>query len=189
MGQITICHKGSLGKSDNTLNEYHNEINDELLNHKLDAISKAVTDDEKYASYLVGMGGIPKSTYIMIEKKLKANVIWKCSLLTGCFRILNFAVASYAGLIKISDPTKIPELFSVLIEQSMAGLYIFPKSYEAEFIKLVKKNPLPDYSDFGIKQFKDYFFYMVDADNVESATGIYEIVSYGVNADYISKFL
>ena len=191
MSQITIRQTGGLGENENTLCEYDNEVSFDLLNHRLKIISDAMSHDngKEYACYLVGMGGLPKSAYLDIQKKFDADVVWVDSLLPKYIKILSCIVASYAGLVKINDPKELPDIFSLMIDQSMAGIYFFPKEYESEFVSLVKKNPLPESSDFGIKEFKDYFFYMVDADNAESSTGIYEVVSYGVCASFISNHL
>ncbi len=189
MSQIIIRQTGGLVENKNTLCEYDNEVDCELLAHRLNTIADALSGDEKYVCYLVGMGGLPKSIYLEIQNTFDADVIWNSSLLPKCIKLLSCIVASYAGLVKINDFKEIPDIFSLLIEQSMAGIYFFPKEYETEFVALVKQNPLPNSSDFGIKKFNDYFFYMVDADNSDSTTGIYEVVSYGIGANFISKHL
>jgi len=178
-----------LGVSDNTLCEYDNEVGFDLLNHRLKVISKVVTCDNEHVCYLVGMGGVPKRTYFEIKNKFYADVIWHGSLLPKGMRFLSCIVASYAGLVKVNDPRDISDIFSLMIQQSMAGIYYFPKEYEDRFVYLVKINPISECSDFGIKKFQDYFFYMADADNSESHTGIYEVVSYGVGAKFISGYL
>ena len=185
MGQITIRQTGGLGKNENTFCEYDNEVSLDFLNHKLALIASALDDNRQYACYFVGMGGLPKSSYLKLKYNFNVSVVWNESLLPRYLRFLDCIVASHAGLLKVSNPMCITDLFPIMIDQTMAGIYVFPKSYEAEFIELVKKNPLPENIDFGIKKFKDYFFYIVDADNVESSTGVYEIISYGCDAAYI----
>ncbi len=189
MGKISVKEIGSLGKSENTLSEYDNEINFELLQHKLRRIAKAVENSEGCVCYVMGMGAHTKDTYCKLKKIVGVDLVWFGSLLPKYTRIFSPLVASYAGLLKILDTEKIPSVFSVLVEQSMAGIYVFPDSFESQFVELVKSNPLPKDYDFGIKSKKNYFYYIVDADNSESSTGIYEIVSYGVDASFISNYL
>ncbi len=104
-------------------------------------------------------------------------------------KLLSSLIASHAGLVKIIDLKKLPEVFLTLSEQSMVGLYVLPKVIEKQFVQRIKSNITPESYDFGIKKNRDYFFYIVDGDNYESSTGIYEIVSYGVDANYIAEVL
>ena len=69
----------------------------------------------------------------------------------------------------------------------MAGIYLFPKNHELKFIEIITNNISSSSFDYGVKKYDDYFFYVVDADNYESSTGIYEIVSYGKRCPYISE--
>ncbi len=64
----------------------------------------------------------------------------------------------------------------------MAGIYIFDESLERSFVEEVKRDPSPADYTFGLNQANDYFLYVVDADNSESSTGIYEILSFGFQA-------
>jgi hypothetical protein len=187
MGRITVQEIGCLGKSENTLNEYDNEISLELLKNKLERIATAAQDNDSYVCYIMGMGAHPKSTYEKLKKTVGVDLIWCGSLLPKYARIFSPFIASYAGLFKVLSTEKIPDIFLALVEQSMAGIYIFPKSFELQFVSAVKSNPMPKDYDFGTKLNKDYFYYIVDADNTESSTGVFEIVSYGVDASFISS--
>ena len=64
----------------------------------------------------------------------------------------------------------------------MAGVYLCPTGREHDFEKAVKANKLPNELDFGLKTDSRFFYYVLDVDNAESSTGIYEIVSYGAKA-------
>ena len=64
----------------------------------------------------------------------------------------------------------------------MAAIYVLPHSAEQEFVTEVRNNPSPSDYGFGTTERDDYFIYMVDADNRESSTGVFEIVSYGGGA-------
>lgn len=188
MGKISLQEIGGLGKSENTLSEYDNEIRFDLLQNKLERISKAVQNSDGYVCYVMGMGAHPKDTYRKLRKTVGVDLVWLDSLLPKYARVFSPFIASYAGLFKVFDADKIPSIFFTLVEQSMAGIYVLPKSFEPQFVGLVKNNPFPKDYDFGIKSKKDYFFYIVDADNSESSTGIFEIVSYGVDADFIAGY-
>jgi len=182
MGKVNIRSLGNLGAHENTLNEYDNEISEELLDHHLDQITSVYRDSEGFVCYVLGMGAQPKSTYTELRKESGIEVIWSKSILSGPSKLLSVLVASHAGLIKISAPEKLPSVVKTLCHLSMAGIYVFDQSMEKDFVDRVIRNPLPEEFDFGIKSDEGYFFYMVDADNAESSTGIYEIVSYGKSA-------
>lgn len=64
----------------------------------------------------------------------------------------------------------------------MAALYSVSQGLEAEFVSKTKAQGARKHHDFGIKQDPAYFIYMVDADSMESSTGVYEIVSMGRGA-------
>ena len=189
MGRITFNKGSGLGKSKYTKTEYCNEITYELLVHRLKRITSIVKNTEGFVCYVVGMGAQPKSVYAELKKEEGIKVVWNGCFLPKYLHIFRWVIASDAGLVKITDFAKLPELFLTMVEQSMAGIYFFRSSRETEFLESVIKN----YSmksqdhDFTIKGDSDYFFYIVDADNIESSTGIYEIVSYGVDASNIAK--
>lgn len=188
MGKINIASLGGLGFSENTSNEYDNEVTEDLLDHHLSKIASIYRDSEGYVCYVFGMGAQPKSTYEELKKKSGIEVIWSQSILSSPFKVLSLLIASHAGLIKILDPNRLPNVTKKLCHLSMAGIYIFNKSMEEDFVARVLENPLPERYDFGIKEDEHYFLYIVDADNEESSTGIYEIVSYG-KASNFSQFI
>jgi len=189
MGKINISSLGGLGSHENTLNEYDNEVTEELLDHHLNQIASIHEDSEGCACYVLGMGAQPKSTYAELRKESGIEVIWSKSILSGPSKLLSILVASHAGLIKISESEKLPSVVKKLCHLSMAGIYIFDQSMEQDFVDRVIRNPLPKEFDFEIKEDSGYFFYMVDADNAESSTGIYEIVSYGKGASAFASVM
>ena len=189
MGKVNIGSLGSLGAHENTLNEYDNEISEELLDHHLNQIASIYGGSKGCVCYTFGMGAQPKSTYAELRKEPDIEVIWSDSILSGAFKILSVFMASYAGLVKVSAPEKLPSVVKTLCHLSMAGIYIFDQSMEKDFVDRVLRNPLPEEFDFGIKNDEGYFFYMVDADNAESSTGIYEIVSYGKGASDFASMM
>lgn len=189
MGKLDIRSLGGLGPHANTLNEYDNEVSEELLDHHLNQIASTYEDSKGYVCYVLGMGAQPESIYSELRRESGLEVVWSDSILSGVSKILSVFMASYAGLVKIASPEKLPGVVKRLSHLSMAGIYIFDQSMERDFVERVLKNPLPEEFDFGIKDDSRYFLYMVDADNSESSTGIYEIVSYGKNASGFAKVM
>ena len=189
MGKVNIRSLGCLGSHENTLSEYDNEVSEELLDHHLNQIASIYKDREGYVCYVLGMGAQPKSIYVELRKELGIEVVWSKSILSGPSKVFSIFMASYAGLVKISVPEKLPNIVKKLCHLSMAGVYIFDQSMEHSFVNRVIENPLPKEFDFKIKDDDGYFFYMVDADNAESSTGIFEIVSYGKGASDFASVL
>ena len=167
----------------NTENEYDCEVREEKVISVVNKISQSdYFLDEGKSCYVVGMGGHPKSTYKDLGKEEGIKVIKYESVLPGFSKILAPIVASYAGLVKIENSDKLSTVFTKLINLSMASIYCFDSSIENEFVQLARESLLPEERGFNIKSDRGYFWYMVDADNAESSTGIYEIVSYGHDA-------
>lgn len=187
MGKFNLSVVGGLGFHENTSVEYDNEVSSELLDHHLSGIVSTYKKIEGCACYVFGMGAQPRSTYADLEKESGVKVIWSGSLLSGPSKILSLVVSSQAGLVKVTDPNKLPLVVRRLCYLSMAGVYIFDQNIEERFVAKVLENPLPEKYDFGVKDDPSYFFYLVDADNFESSTGIYEIVSYGKSASWFEK--
>jgi hypothetical protein len=181
MGKINI---GSLGQSKKHRNEkrsFDNEINFNRVEYKLIKLSKIESLlEESKVCYIYGMGAHSKSTYDLLAKLSGVELKWKTSLLPFWLRPLSIVIASYAGLIKIVSITAMTEVFMKLAESSMVGLYIFDSKHELDFINATKKSKLSVDGDFLIKSDPSYLIYQVDADNYESSTGVYEIVSYGI---------
>lgn len=182
MGKLNIGSLGGFGFHENTLNEYDKEISKELLDHQLNQIASICKGNKGYVCYVLGMGAQPKSIYEDLRKEFGVEVVWSDSILSGAFKVLSVFMASYAGLVKISSPEKLPGVFKRLCHLSMAGIYVFDQSREEHFVDCVIKNPLPEDFDFGVKGDRSYFFYMVDGDNAESSTGMYAVISYGKSA-------
>lgn len=124
------------------------------------------------------------------------EVVWSKSLIPAVLAPLRLVVASYGCLLRITDLSKVEQAFATVVEKSMAALYSVSRGLEKEFVSRTKAGGAPRHHDFGMKQDPAYFIYMVDADSVESATGLYEIVSMGreaseclqeVFADYLAS--
>src|SRR3546814_4835098 len=84
----------------------------------------------------------PRGTYASLLGEACVEVVWESSVLPRGMRWLGF-VASEAGLVKVLDYRKLPEIFARISTLSMAGIYIFDESLERSFVEEVKRNPSP----------------------------------------------
>lgn len=184
MGKINLTSIGGLGFSSNTLNEYDNEVSEELVDHHVERIASIYAESQGLSCYIIGMGGQSRDVYREVSNEVGVEVIWTSSILPGVTKLLSFFMASQAGLIKVLSPEKLKIVFKSIRGSSMAGIYIFEDSLEDQFVKRVTDCVLPKEFDYGVKCDPRYFFYIVDADNAESATGLYEIVSYGTESEF-----
>jgi hypothetical protein len=183
MGKLILKDLGGFSKNPNTEEEYDDEVSEKRISEVLNKVasSPCLISEEKVC-YIFGMGAQPKSVYENLEKQDGIEVIWYGSILPRYMRFLGGVVASYAGLIRVDNPNILADTFNKLVVASMAGVYCFSQKYEKKFISDIKMNPIPRVYDYSVKDDKGYFFYVIDADNSESATGMFEIISYGVAA-------
>jgi hypothetical protein len=183
MGKINLKEIGNVGgdkKHPNTRNEYEAEVTFDRVDYVIEKIMSADQIWENKVCFVFGMGAHTLSTYFKLHKIPGVEVIWYHSLFPFYFAFLRPIIASYAGLVCIKNKNNLSHVFKTLIDSSMAGIYIVDKSYKKDFIFSVTNEPLPKNYEYGIKKDKQYFLYIVDADNYESKTGIYEFVSYGI---------
>ena len=82
---------------------------------------------------------------------------------------------------KIKNISYIDTIFDKLTEQTMGELYLLNRKEEAVFLSKIQTVNSPLEISEYIKQLPDFFMYQLDADNVESETGMLEIISYGDN--------
>jgi hypothetical protein len=186
MGRMHIKELGGFRSSENTLDEYDNEVSEELLDHHLKRIAAILGESEDSVCYVLGMGAQRKETYMALQKESGIDVVWTRSILPGLLKVLSVVVASYSGLVKVLDSQKLPSVTAKLSHLSMAGIYIIDRSREKEFIDCVSKYPVSRDFDFGVKSDSRYFLLLVDADNSESSTGIMEVVSCGRNSALVN---
>jgi len=179
MGQIVL--KGySPKRHPNTLIEYNREVTYDEVEAFLENISNEKGLFENKSVFIHGLGSQPRSVYEQLKKTPGVRVVWYKSVLSGFFKPLSLFIASYAGLVKIVNNELLKDVFLRLSEKAMVGLYIFDASLETDFIGITqKKNQFEDV-DYQAKEDRSYFVYYVDADNFEASTGIYEIISYGI---------
>ena len=182
MGKISIGSSHKYIEHPNTLKKFDREVQLERVEYTVTQIAKSTSINmADKVCYMYGMGSQPESVYSELKYLKGIDVIWYDTILPKIFKPLSFIVASYTGLIKVSDNSFLSKTFIKLIEMAMAGIYIFNKDYQDEFISQIKHNRRSPVSDHIIKKDPSYFIYQVDADNNESSTGIFEIISYGKN--------
>jgi hypothetical protein len=179
MGEILLKVIDGTPRHKNTVQEYSKEIAEDRYRYVLDKISQNIPSGK--VCYVFGMGKHPKSTYVALKSSHGIEVVWYGSLLPNYFGPLRLLVASYEGIVKIFDPNKVKGVFETLSKMAMVGVYIFDANMENAFIETVKSKKYSQYADEVIKEDKGYFIYKIDADSVESSTGIFEIVSYGID--------
>lgn len=173
MGRVVTSRARLLANSETTESEFDRLVSPEHIKETLIAISSAPIEGK--SCYVFGMGGHPKSSYEEIRKLDGTRVLFCRSLLGGFLGVLSGIVASYEGLVKITDPARISEVFLKLAERSMVGLYIFDPVFEDKFQHLAMSTDRSTY-DFSVKGDPGYVMYFADMDSVD---GIVEIVSFG----------
>ena len=190
MGQLLLnrtTDQKAFESSPHTGSEYDLEGSPGSVLSHVGLIQDALNDLDK-SCYVIGFGGIAKDKYQKLAEIPGANLVFLSSHLPKPLLFLSWLVASYEGVIKISNHCTLASIFSTLSEQSMAGIYIFDKSIEDAFLENacdIKSSSL----SYGIKADPAYFIYVADCDSYESSTGIYEIVSYGVSASFVPEQL
>lgn len=189
MGKLDVKFLGGLGEISDGATEYDNEISEEFLAHRIKCISKALSEHSDKSCYFVCFGAQPYAIFKKVELISDVKLMFSKSLLNFWLKPLSAIVASHAGVIKVTNSMALPKLFELLSGQTMVGVYVFGADQESHFMVKVKENILPEDFSFGVRVDEQYFFYIVDSDNSESKTGIYEVVSYGKNAKYISAYL
>jgi len=186
MGKVICGKQCGIGDHTNTQKEYDNQVSYNLLCHKLDQIINIGKNIENKVCYIVGMGAHPRSTYENLEKEDGVKVIWYESMLPKYLRVFSGVVASYAGIVKIIDPEVLKRTFLTLVDCSMVGIYFFDDTFEKDFVNAIERSLPSEVYNLIIKNDEGYFIYIVDADNFESSTGIYEVISYGKRATEFS---
>jgi hypothetical protein len=124
--------------------------------------------------YVLGSGGLPRSTYSHMEGLSGIHVVIAESVLPPGLRW----IPSYRGLVRIDDPSRLCAVFDELSAQSKAVIYIFDVSLEAAFVDAVRHRDAHRDCSFGVKQDPGYLIYLVDEDRDDSPTGMVEFLSY-----------
>ncbi|HEY2335847.1 MAG TPA: hypothetical protein VGI18_00570, partial [Burkholderiales bacterium] len=130
--------------------------------------------------YVHGQGGRPIGTYEQLKKQDGIEIVFARTLLPRFIGFLQYVVASHEGLVKINDRSVLPKVFSELMHLASVGIYCVGSSFESNLVRLASESALPRQQDLGVKADPGYMYYIVDADNAESPTGVLEIISHGV---------
>lgn len=179
MRDLALKKIGQKSIHKNTLDEYDREIHKERFRYVTEKISESIQPGK--ASYIFGMGKHSKSSYTNLKGTAGIEVVWTRSIIPVYLSPLRIFIASYAGVVKVLNHDKIPLVFEILSKMSMVGLYIFDIRLEEKFTQVIKERRYSNYADDIVKEDSQYFIYKVDADSIESSTGIFEIVSYGID--------
>ncbi|MBI3729054.1 MAG: hypothetical protein HY254_12085 [Burkholderiales bacterium] len=167
--------------SKNTHAEFDRDVSRAEIEAVLVKLAQSQGNNSAVACYVYGMGAHPRSTYQSMQKLDGVHVEFFRSALPRKLRFLSWVVASYEGLIRIEDLSRLPNVFLTLMKLSMVGVYFMDKELANGFVQSVEVKREGTLIDFGIKDDPAYSIYIVDADNAESVTGMVEIVSYGRN--------
>lgn len=178
MGKIVIQGTRSFEHSENTRAEFDREVSFDGVKCVLDKLAKSPVYGKDKICYVYGMGAHPRATYVALQKKPGIHVTFFRSVLPKSLSLLSYFVASYEGLIRIDQPSSLPETFLTLMERSMVALYFMSPELETEFVRAASEQG-HKFIDFGVKADPGYVLYIVDADNAAYSTGMVEIVSYG----------
>ena len=159
------------------------DIEWENVQRQLHAFFKTGIMNEGFVCYAAGMGGLPKSVYLELESRKDVDVIRmeRYGANSVFQKILSVILPSYWGVMKIKNISYIDTIFDKLTEQTMGELYLLNRKEEAVFLSKIQTVNSPLEISEYIKQLPDFFMYQLDADNVESETGMLEIISYGDN--------
>jgi hypothetical protein len=182
MGSNSVGETNAFQPHPHTCFEFHRDISYEDLQVFVNRLARVPSFGTSRVCYVYGMGKHPKSTFDSLKNQAGVEVVFSRSVLPPKLRFLRWLVASYEGLIKITDPAKIPHAFFSVLQQSMAGIYFMDARYAGEFVTHLSNAVEKEHLDFGIKVDPAYSIFLVDADNAESSTGLVEICSYGIEA-------
>jgi len=180
-GKFAFGQFGSFYQSPNTKAEFDRDAKTESVRETVERLAQAQPLHPDRVCYVFGMGAQPKHVYTSLQGKRGIELLFFRSLLPWYLRWLGGFVGSYEGLVRIDDLSLLPDVFFTVMDRSMAGVYIFAAGEESNFLNGINSKTHRRQFDLGVKNDPGYCFYIVDADNSESSTGVIEIVSYGVS--------
>lgn len=166
----------------NTGMEYDRESTVEHIQRRVTCLATCVQDNADRCVFVYSMGAMHESQVRQLRRQAGVEVVWSRSLIPGVLLPLRLFFASYASLLRVTDVSKLGEVFFQVLEKSMAGVYEFSRTLEQQFVSQARAQNSENCYDFGVKADPAYMIYIVDADSLESPTGIYEIASVGQGA-------
>ena len=179
MGRIDVGQYGFFQQSSNTKFEIAREATRESIDAVLRKLASSSSLAKDRVCYVHGKGGKPKDSYAALRQRPGVEVVYLRSLLPRFARFMQFAVASYEGLVRIDDLARLPRVFTELMNLSAVGVYCVRAAFEGDLVRLASRPGRLRQIDLGVKADSSYAYYIVDADNAESRTGMIEIVSHG----------
>ncbi len=181
MGKIDLGVGGSLSLDPNTAKEFSRDCTYDEVEETLRTISNSPSLEQgKKVAVVYGMGAQRSATYQSISSDGGVEVVGSRSLLRGAAALLRPFIASYEGVVRVTDPSRILYVFTRLMDKSMAALYCVEPERVGALVSQILHQKAEAPIDFGVKTDPGYLLYIVDADNEGSNTGIHEIVSFGI---------
>ena len=142
----------------NAKKEYSKEVQESRYRYVTEKISNlSLINNQNKICLIFGMGKHPKSTYRELEKLSGIRVVWYDSLFSKWLKPVSFFIASYEGLVEITDREKLPLVFNRLANMSMVGLYYFSRDLENKFVETIKKEKYSSYGDTIVQEDPEYF--------------------------------
>lgn len=183
MGQLAFGKARGRTESSVVRLEFDGETNLGLVQQRVLRLSELLKKKRGLCCYVLGDGGMPAGTYKAISKNEGVKVVAHTSLLPSVLFFLRSIIASECGLVKLEDVSALPRIFSELIEQTMAIIFVFPSDEEEVFVGRAGKRDRDFGFDYGVRAIENHLIYLVDADNAESRTGVAEYFSCGISCD------
>jgi hypothetical protein len=135
--------------------------------------------DETRSWFIYGYGKHPIKSYHQLREQ-GFDLIWAgFKDVPFLVKIFSFLIASYSGLIKIKDITRIESVIKPLSHLSMVGLFFVNNNLENNFVARIC-NSKGEYPDDYLKENDPGFFgFIVDGDNIDTESGKLVILQYG----------
>ena len=175
-------------RSANTEIEFTRDVSLEDAERHVQAIADAwIASKAHGVCFLNGKGAQQRALYQDVARVSGATILYLQSLIPWPAAPLRLLIASYESVLEITDPKTLSTAFWRVVERSMAGIF-FVNNERAHTVRELLRNARDIPVDLWSTADPTYAFYMLDADNAESATGFHEIVSLGAAApDYMRQ--
>lgn len=158
-----------------------NDISYETMQNRILDMQDWLSSHQDYTCIIHGEGSQPKDVYQLLTNTDGVQVLWYRSMLPSLLKGFQFFIASYEGVIQVHKPTILQKVFSILIEQAMATIYLVRREELSHVLRHLETRQ-NGFINHILAMSNTAFIYSVDADNFESETGIIEIITSGVKA-------
>lgn len=156
------------------------EIND-LENYLATISSLNLIKDSKFNLYLYVSGGNTKSVYTEVGRRSGNKILSRHFHGPPFMKLLRWLIAAEGGLVQITDSHELKQSIEKLAYMSYVEIIYLPQEFHEELISYCG-----DWKKSVVNFLEDkpsYIYIMIDADNFESASGIYSAVCYNDNTD------